>query len=306
MAEIYLSAFNNCVSGLLTNIIFPAIVQGLRNKDITVTVEELSAMTNTPIVKTVTSPAFNNFPGPGHTIPPVTNNFGPNMVPTVGQGTNNNRKNTITTNPIAGRTCMYQFKRGDNKGKYCGKSTSAGCDYCNSCMRSRKIPNAGEISTPGLAPSAGTIPGMVGASNLPPGYDNPVVSVVDENGTTAGKLSVVEYDKENGLFLEPNYKFIVYEISENNIGVIGHLNEELNVINKLTPQQKELATSIGLIVEGESPVNPEPLVAAAPVVPKNVTKVSPIPTINPPPQNTLPVIPGITNNRAIDNLLSGQ
>src|SRR5436189_5567800 len=98
--------FQNGIASLLNCYIFPAIVQGLSSRGVNISAEELSAMTNTPVTKQSMS-----------SLAPINStpvSFG-GPVPAMTQGTNSNGKITHLLAPIPGKTCAYQFKRGQNK-----------------------------------------------------------------------------------------------------------------------------------------------------------------------------------------------
>jgi hypothetical protein len=292
MADTYLNVFTNGVASYLSSCIFPAIMQGFAAKGVNTSVEELLAMTNTPATRTPATPVV-----PTPSVPAMA--FGgpvPPMAPTVAP-TNSRKTNAITT-PVAGRTCMYQFKRGENKGKYCGKATAPGSDYCNACLKTRKnlSKEMAASAIPGTAPNMGAIPGMAG---LPPGYTAPVTATPAQNTAPAqgGQLSVVPYDETRGLFREPNHNFIVYQVSPGVIAVIGRLSEAENKIVALTPQEQTTAQNIGLVLGEGAAATPTPVPTAVQAIPTAVpaipTAVPPIPTAVPPIPTAVPAIPTV-------------
>lgn len=64
--------------------------------------------------------------------------------------------------------------------------------------------------------------------------------------TTPGQLSVVSFDEEKGLFLEPNNKFIVYQVSQGVIAALGVFKSEK--IIALSEAEKRTAISMGLVL----------------------------------------------------------
>lgn len=277
MAETNLNVFANGVASYLSSCIFPSIVQGFAAKGVPTSVEELLAMTNTPATR---SPATPVVPTPA--VPTMA--FGgavPAMAPAVAP--TNSRKTTATNAPVAGRTCLYQFKRGENKGKFCGKATAPGSEYCNACLKTRKniTKDMAAGAIPGAAPTMGAIPGMAG---LPPGYAAPTPAVPAANTAPAqgGQLSVVPYDETRGLFREPNHNFIVYQVSPGVIAVLGKINEAENKIIPLSPQEQATAQAIGLVLgegAGASPTTPTPTANRTPPVPAAVPAVPAVPAI---------------------------
>ena len=47
------------------------------------------------------------------------------------------RSNFSSINDVGG--CRFVFKRGRDKGKYCGGGTAEGQDYCNFCLKNTRI-----------------------------------------------------------------------------------------------------------------------------------------------------------------------
>jgi len=280
MADTNMNTFVNSCAGYVHTYILGPIVQHLTAKGVQVSVEELAGVLQLP---TARSPAVQT-----PAIPAMA--FGgavPQMAPAVAP-TNNSRKTTATTAPVAGRTCMYQFKRGENKGKYCGKATAPGSDFCNSCLKTRKNLTkdmAAVGAVPGTAPGMGAIPGMAG---LPPGYGAPVPAVPPTNSTPAqgGKLSVIPYDEDRGLYRDPTHNFIVYEVSSGVVAVLGRLSEADNKIVPLTQQEQQTAQGIGLVL-GEGAIAPT-ATTQVPAIPTGKTQTPPpVPAIP-----TAPVQPG--------------
>lgn len=302
MADTNLQVFVNGIATYLSTNIFPAIVQGMAGKGVHTTVEELMGMTHTPALRAQISPMMQT-----PTVPAMA--FGgavPTMTPTVAPTTA--RKTTATAAPVPGKTCTYQFKRGENKGRFCGKATAPGTEYCNGCLKTRKNLQKELAATgtmPGMAPSVGAIPGMTGI----PGYNapNPMVPQTNVAPAQPGSLSVVPYDESRGLFREPNHNFIVYQVSPGVIAVLGRLIDSENKIVALTPQEQQTALSVGLVlaandapaVPAVSTVQPVPAVphAAIPQMPQQVSNQPALPTITPLVQTQqttgVPMIPGI-------------
>lgn len=290
MSETTLNTFTNGVASYLFSCIFPSIVQGFAAKGVTTSVEELLAMTNTPSVRqglnSVAAMPFNGaVPGMAPAIPP------------------SKRKTNTTTAPVVGRTCTYQFKRGDYKGNFCGKVTSPGNDFCNGCMKTRKNLNKDAAAgvLPGAAPGAGSIPGMAGlppgySAGLPTGYAAPVQATPD--ASQGGQLSVKPYDEERGLYIEPVHGFIVFQVSPGVIAVVGCLNKATNMIVSLTPQEQETARGIGLVINdtvtqtftaGAS----IPAVPVAPSFPSAVPSIPSVPSFPNAVPNGIPAIPSV-------------
>jgi hypothetical protein len=145
--------------------------------------------------------------------------------------------------PQQGKTCVYQFRRGLNKGQYCNKSVAPGSEYCPNCLKRNAINK--ELASKGVSPgpAPGFIPGMSGMDNH---------AVIDPSDTQESQLSVIPYDEEKGWYREIDNNFIVYEASPNNILVIGKLDTDSNSIVLLTNQEKTIAKNLGLCLPNDN------------------------------------------------------
>ena len=275
MADTNMNVFVNSCAGYVNTYILGPIVQHLTGRGVATSVDELAGVLQLPVARSPVTPT--------PAIPAMA--FGgavPAMAPAVAP---TSRKSTATTQVAPGRTCMYQFKRGENKGKYCGKGTAPGCEFCNSCLKTRKniTKEMAAGAAPGAAPAMGAIPGMAG---LPPGYAAPVPAAP----TQPGQLSVVAYDESKGWFEEPTHNFIVYQVSPGVIAALGRLNTTRDKIVPLTLQEQEVAQSIGLVLsENNTP-------AAAPAVPAIPAVVPPVPAAVPAIPTAVPAVPTIVPN----------
>lgn len=283
MAETNMNAFTNSCAGYVhTHILGPIVAHLTTTRGYQVTIEELAGVLQMPTTRAAATPIM---PAPavpamafGGAVPPMATAVAPTTA----------RKNTATATPVVGRTCMYQFKRGENKGKFCGKATAPGSEHCNSCLKTRKNLQqtiAAHGAVPGAAPGMGAIPGMAG---LPPGYTgpSPVVPATATASAQGGQLSVIPYDEVRGLFKEPNHGFIVYQVGPGVIAVIGKLNEAENKIGPLSEQEKITAQTIGLVIadaQGTTTTTTQtafPVPQFAPAVPQ----VPAVPTVPQVPQ----------------------
>lgn len=288
MADTNLNAFVNSCAGYVHTYILGPLAQGLAAKG--VTMDEMIAILNLPA--TTRAPAAPIVPTPaaagiafGGAVPPMAQALAPTAA----------RKSTATASPVQGRTCMYQFKRGEKRDMYCGKATAPGSDYCNGCLKTRKNLTKGIAAgaVPGAAPTGGLIPGMAG---MPPGYAPPVPATAPAGGAAqGGQLNVIPYDDARGLFREPSNNFIVRQVQDGVIAVIGRLDEPNNRIVALTAQEQAVAQAIGLVVDAAAAAPAAaPVAAPIPAVPVAAPPAIPaIPTagIAPAPLPTIPAIP---------------
>lgn len=241
MAETNMGVFTTGCAGFVHSCILAPLVQHLNAKGYAVTQEELAAVLQLPVAR---SPSPAVLPGPA--VPSM--NFG-GAVPAAAASTSTGRKSSVgaTATPVAGRTCMYQFKRGEHKGKFCPKATAPGVDFCNSCLKTRK--NLGK-ETGGAVPGAAPGMGMPGMAGVPNGYATPVPAVPSSSSGSGqpGQLSVVEFDATRGLFKDPNHGFIVYQLSSGPIAVIGKHSESDGRVVPLTDAERITAEAIGLVI----------------------------------------------------------
>lgn len=245
MTESNITTFINGCSDLLTNTIIDPIVQYLQSKDIQVSVEELKQVLNLP-----TTVRSTYIPAPTSHVSTMPMAFGGAVVPPMAASVapTNLKKNT-TTNPQSstGQSCVYQLKRGAQRGAYCGKQVVAGSEYCTSHLKRPSLVKEGMIrngALPGVAPSMGSIPGM---SGVPSGYTPPSQS----NQSTSSSLTVVPYDESRGLFKEPVHSFIVCRTDDGRVICIGKLIEDDNQIVPLNETEKITALNLNLVVNDQ-------------------------------------------------------
>lgn len=202
MAETPLSTFTKLISDFLANSILPSIVKGLKAKGIEVTVDELMLMIQRPNDgSTVVNPPSSNL-----------------ILPSKG--------------------CIYQFKRGENKGKLCGKPVSPGFDYCSTCLKSRKSIKKTITETPKVISKEVLQETLSLEEKLSQSQDVQVEQV-----------NVTPYDESKGLFREINHGFIVREASSGVVIVVGKLEEGTNNIVPLNEQEISIAKKIGFVIE---------------------------------------------------------
>jgi len=255
----------------VTAAILEPIAQHMTSKGIPTTSPELASLLQLPRANVASHMAF------GGAVP--------SMVPSA--ASSSSRKNTVVTAPVQGQTCGYQYKRGGNKGQFCGKATAPGEEFCSSCIKSRKNLSK-DLAAGAAAPTAGGsksggIPGMAG-----------IPSGAPTAPSDSGSLNVVPYDVTRNLYKEPNHGFIVSPLPDGRIAVLGRLSETENKVVSLTPDEQQVAVSIGLsVVESEQTIASVSIHAnpPAPVVGSKNTLPS-IPSIASPTSANVPQIPG--------------
>jgi hypothetical protein len=264
MSDSVLNSFIDACAATVTTNILPHIVDYVVEQKGPITVDGLVSYLKLPSVRPTYASAS----------PVPASPFGgaavPMMMPTT---SSSSRKQTGVTTAQPGKSCTYQFKRGDNKGKYCGKPTSPGADFCAQCIKTRKnLQKEAPSTLPGVAP---------GLSTGLPGYNPPIESSVNEEGEPQnGGLSVVDFDPSRELFREPVRNFIIKQSKEGVLLVLGKLKEDNGVqeIVPLTEDETVYAKSIGLIVTEPTVQSPPPMAPMAPMVP-TMGKVPGIPQI---------------------------
>lgn len=218
MTESALNIFANGVALYLTNTIYPRLVEGLVEQGIPITIEEIMLMTKTPAAARL--PVANNI----SVSTPVTNNSLGNT-----SAVKTSIKNIdAVENPVEGG-CMYQFKRGKNKDRFCGKTVSQNSMYCTGCLKNR-------------------------FKNVDPGTQ-PLEECQKDLETTDSTseptpihLSVIPFDESRGLYKDQLHNFIVQQIEPNVIAALGRFSEEDNKLVPLTEEEKTIARNMGLAV----------------------------------------------------------
>jgi len=260
MSDKNISMFSNaCALFINDNIIIP-IVNHLNSKGIIITADELNSVLQMPNTKAQSSTPLMN--------------YGSGIIPNV--SSSNSKKAIIQNN---GKTCTYNYKRGENKGKLCGKSTLNGADYCSSCLKRKNINKAAEVS--GIAPDEG------------------ILSFNNEEDL--GTLTVNEYNKERQLYIVPVHNFIVKQ-EENTIYVIGKdVNGNLEL---LTQSEKNIALKLGLVINENSTIdnfNTENKPQQQISIVQEMSKTSNLPN-NIPSIPTIQAIPSIPTIQAIPSI----
>jgi hypothetical protein len=174
--------------------------------------------------------------------------------------------------------CMYQYKRGENKGQLCGKPVAEGTNYCSNCLKTRK--------------------------NL--GLDSHN-SIEERDLLVNNSLTVVVHDESRHLYRDPNTNFIIYQTASRPPTAIGQLVN--NKIHPLTDPQIQMATELGLLIYNlssnptpspsisllKNPIQkvPLPLIPSVPSVP-TVHAVPSVPTVPAVPSvPTVPAVPAV-------------
>lgn len=236
-----LDDFGRGVAGYLASCVFPAVVNGLAAKGVAVSVDDLLAMTNCPVVRQA--------PLPGPAYPSMA--FGGGVVPSVSSAAKA-RSSTVTTNPESGKTCAYKFKRGTNKDQFCGKATAPGSIYCAPCLKTRfkngTPPSGGAIPVvPGVAPGVGSLGQMNGFGAMVP--NGPTFTAPAAN-SGPGNLQVKAYGPDH--FETLVHGFIVKEVAPGTVLVVKRLQTDRALpAVPLNLADVALAESIGLSVPDE-------------------------------------------------------
>lgn len=260
---------NACASNVQTFILAP-IVNYLTGKGVTVTVEELSQVLQLPAVKPST------FSGPA--VPPMS--FTGAVPPMAHSATHapgtKKGQNTVTEAPVSGKSCAYQYKRGENKGKFCGKPTEPGSDFCHSCRKQRKSlsKDLAVGAVPGAAPNLGSIPA--------PSFAPPPAAT--------GQLNVVMFDEAKSLYRTVENNFIVSQVSPGNIVVLGKYVSDKDTIVPITPEDEAVAVSMGLKLPTKTSDAPPVNVPSVPSIP-SVPALPSVPSV--PALPSVPSVPSI-------------
>lgn len=280
MTDTVLNTFTNQVashiSDYLNTIIFPSIVKGLSVDGHTTTVDKLHTYTNVPLSKPTAPVSMPPAAFPGAV---------PAMVPAASTSKTRSKVNPVIDKPVPGVTCNYNYTRGKDKGKWCGREIAPGQQYCGPCIKAH--PKLVSAAIPGVAPGAGAIPGV---GPLPKGYGGAA------SDQSSPGLTVSVFDEPRGLYKDKIYGFIVTTTTDG-IVVLGKHDESKNQIIALTESEKISAQNLGLKfpdTKSSSP-SPSPMPVTVPEIPTAIpaipTAIPAIPTAVPQMVSPVPGIP---------------
>jgi hypothetical protein len=171
--------------------------------------------------------------------------------------------------------CIYQYKRGENKGQLCGKPVTEGMSYCSNCIKTRK--------------------------NLGMDQQNLTDEQIDR-GERGNSLTVVVHDESRHLYRDPNTNFIIYQTQCRAPTVIGRLCNDK--IIPLTESEFNIASELGLLICNLTSESSESHITqkATPIlIPKQVRNVNP-PQMEPEvPITSIPAIPSMPRSYSVKN-----
>ena len=229
MSEINMTAFVNGYAGLVNNYVVTPIVQHLTSRGVQTTVEELMNILQLPAQRSVPTSVY-----PNTGAPLAFGGATPMMSPSVPSTKSKTR--TPASIPPGGKSCNYVFRRGEDRGKLCGKATAGG-DLCNSHLKSL---GAGKVTnvTPGVAPPAG-IPGAADVNAAPV------------------ELNVEVYDETRKLYRDSNTNIIIHQNKESDVlTAVGLHSEAEGKMVALTAAARQQASAMGLSVPDMGPAVP--------------------------------------------------
>lgn len=133
-----LETFNTQITGLITSLVLTPLSEWLNNdKNVNVSVDELLDVLKIPKPsKTSMSSLAPVFTTTTANIPPVksdTTSRSSSALKTSTAPVNKPKSKPPSPENYTGATCKYVFKRGDLKGKECGKPVVSGTDFCEHC-----------------------------------------------------------------------------------------------------------------------------------------------------------------------------
>ena len=248
-----LSNFSQSVSSLLVNEVLAHLVAWLaKEKNLTVTVDEMMGVLNIPSQAKMPAPAPIQMPN----LPNFLAGPGATTAPAGTAGGSGRKKASASGAPYNGPTCQYVFVRGAKKHQTCGEPCIEGSNFCRACAKKKSAGGPGTGGSGGgatTAPTQGFAPAPSHAPEAPTG---------DE---TAG-LQVMALPNRPGFYRTVKEGFIIQQQPDGAIvataidvnGVIRPLNEE--------EKRKASTLGIGFIDDPATPVAPAP--APAPAVAK--------------------------------------
>lgn len=301
-----LSAFSTGIVEYIAKTLAPPIVSLTASKGVTISVEE--------ILQCLEAPSPMKSSGRS-SVPPTSASVPLQTPPMAFGGSSDTAQKRARKDPemaVPGQGCIYEFVRGNNRGKRCDKRRADGSMYCSSCLRKTKVQS--EISQ-------GTSSSSSSSSSSTPFPSSSSVS----SSTNEDELQVVVYDEARNLFREIINNFIVRDEGDDGIVVIGKLRPD-KTIGPLTAQDEKIARNLKLKISsncttvesscGEEdeeveddlptvvqksppevkPSNQTPSVPSIPIVP-SMTSVPSIPSIP-----SIPYIPSIPNIPSIPSI----
>lgn len=272
--------FTTLCAGLIKTSILGPICEHLNGKGVTVTVDELMKVLQMPVARTPGVPSAKTVPAMAY-----------------GGTTKASTKAATTVDEPTDGLCKYQFKRGVNREKYCGREVKDGGDYCSSCRKTMEKTKAKAKPepkvTPGVAPNKGAVPRSV-----------PGVAVAQPEPSS---IKVVNFDPEQSLYRDLLNNFILHTAEDSNdhvvVGIVD--SKDSKEIRSLTPQERTTALARGLKIsdldvetdtDEQTEQQPSPPVIPAPVRSRTVPEIPSIPTITP-SVGAIPSIPHIPTRR---------
>lgn len=147
-----LVSLHNQIASLVTSLVLTPLSDWLHNeKNIDVSVEQLLEVlrlseprseSSKPILTSL-SPVLSTIPSVGSRSKPESerssesNKPAKEVVTTISGGKSRPKSKPPSTENYTGPTCKYVFKRGDLKGKECGKAVVSGTEYCEQCSNKK-------------------------------------------------------------------------------------------------------------------------------------------------------------------------
>lgn len=114
------------------------------------------------------------------------------------------------------KKCIWEYKKGKNKGELCGKPTIKNTNYCSTCIKRSVI-------TPKQS-SEDFVKSQINFDDFPMSTENDIFN-----------LDLEDYDADNNLFINQASNFIFKRYDENTFKIIGKAdNTKNNLMYKLT------------------------------------------------------------------------
>jgi len=272
-----------CVT-FLQGQILPPLVDFLRTKNCTVTVQELAGALQLPT------------PTPAATMQgvqvPTIPGFTQTAAPVAARGKGKARPAV----PYNGPTCQYLYKRGKNAGQTCGEPALPGKTFCKNCDKKRGGGGTGDEAAPAGAPAPAPQGGFRGFSPAP------VAAAVPQPQPAKAVLDAFPIPGQPNFFKEKNHGFIIQQTNEGTFIVRGiEKNGAHRPSNQLSDAEKQVAHQIGLVLEeathAPAPTQPPQGMPQLPQIP-GMPQLPPIPGVQQAPQAPqgmpqLPQIPGM-------------
>lgn len=230
-----LSNFSQSVSSLLVNEVLTPLATWLaKEKNLTVTVDEMMGVLNIPSQAKAPAPAPIQMPNLPNFLSGSGAGAGSGATATTGTAGGSGRKKASGA-PYNGPTCQYVFVRGAKKHQTCGEPCIEGSNFCRACAKKKSAGGPGTGSGAGPAATTGSAQGFA-----PVPSQAPEASAGDE---TAG-LQVMALPNRPGFYRSVKEGFIIQQQPDG--AIVATAIDVNGVVRPLNDEEKRKAATLGI------------------------------------------------------------